>query len=198
MSVAWNDDGLQLASASDDKVVIIWTVHTGEKHAVLSFSIPAVQDMMKCTWSSNTVTNTAGHMTSTLTGHSESVNSVAWSPKGSEILSGSDDMTAIIWNVVTGDVVSVLRGHTSTVLSVAWSPDGAHVVTGSADATAIVWNVASLEIVCVLRGHTGQVKSVAWSQNSNQIVTSSVDQKVIIWNAFSGNILAALPAHFRV
>ena len=43
---------------------------------------------------------------------------------GSQIASGSDDKTVIIWDAATGDKVSELKGHSSYVTSVAWSPKG--------------------------------------------------------------------------
>ena len=57
-----------------------------------------------------------------LKGHSGRVESVKWSPNGSQVASGSADKTVIIWDAATGDKVSQLKGHSSDVMSVAWSP----------------------------------------------------------------------------
>ena len=59
-------------------------------------------------------------MISELKGHTGSVHSVAWSPGGDQIVSGSEDTTAIVWDVSTGNRVSTLSCHTGQVLSVAW------------------------------------------------------------------------------
>ena len=121
-----------------------------------------------------------------LKGHTERVNSVAWSPKGDQIASGSEDKTIIIWDTTTADKVSELKGHTGPVLSVAWSPNGNQVVSGSSDKTSLIWNVASGQKVAQLQGHTDYVRSVAWSPGGEQIATASDDKSVLVWDAESG------------
>ena len=71
-----------------------------------------------------------------LTGHTYWVNSVAFSPDGQHIVSGSSDRTIRVWNAVTGETsAGPFTGHTHPVSSVAFSPDGQHIVSGSYDGT---------------------------------------------------------------
>ena len=58
----------------------------------------------------------------TLTGHTDNVRSVAFSPDGETIASGSFDDTIKIWNARTGAEILTLTGHTGAVKSVAFSP----------------------------------------------------------------------------
>jgi eukaryotic-like serine/threonine-protein kinase len=67
------------------------------------------------------------------------VNSVAWSPDGKYIASGSDDKTVQVWEALTGKHQASYTGHTSTVYSVAWSPNGKYIASGSDDKTVKVW-----------------------------------------------------------
>ena len=60
----------------------------------------------------------------TLEGHSDPVNSVAFSPDGSRLASGSGDSTVRVWNVATGQVEQTLEGHSGLAYSVAFSPGG--------------------------------------------------------------------------
>jgi WD40 repeat protein len=66
-----------------------------------------------------------------LKGHTDSVNSVAFSTDGMRIVSGSYDKTVRVWDASTGAELNVLKGHTDSVNSVAFSTDGMRIVSGS-------------------------------------------------------------------
>src|SRR6476659_4690111 len=86
-----------------------------------------------------------------LSGHDDGVQSAAFSPDGSRIVTASWDKTARIWDVASARAlllarvlrlateIAVLRGHENTVTSAAFSPDGSRIVTGSSDKTARIW-----------------------------------------------------------
>jgi WD40 repeat protein len=65
--------------------------------------------------------------------HTDSVWSVAFSPDGQYIVSGSMDNLVKVWSVSGGKEVASLAGHTKSVFSGAFSPDGQHIVAGSGD-----------------------------------------------------------------
>ncbi len=69
------------------------------------------------------------------------MNSVAVSPDGRRIVSGSEDNTVVVWDLETGTPVHRLTGHQAAVNSVAVSPDGRRIVSGSVDQTVVVWNL---------------------------------------------------------
>jgi len=69
------------------------------------------------------------------------VRSVAYSPDGQRIISGSSDSTIRIWGAETGVAVGEpLEGHAYTVQSTTYSPDGQHIVSGSNDQTVRMWD----------------------------------------------------------
>ncbi|KAF5365814.1 hypothetical protein D9757_012674 [Collybiopsis confluens] len=123
-----------------------------------------------------------------LSGHKNGVTSVAFSPDGTRIVSGSGDKSVRIWNAENGTAVGTpFQGHTHWVSSVAFSPDGTRIVSGSWDNTVRIWNGEDGTAVGKpLQGHTESVCSVAFSPDGTRIVSGSGDTTVRIWNADSG------------
>ena len=79
----------------------------------------------------------------TLTEHSDQVRSVAASPDGRYLASGSRDRTVIIRDAKSGQKLKTLYGHSSGVISVCWSPDGKYLASGSYDYTLFIWDANS-------------------------------------------------------
>ena len=75
----------------------------------------------------------------TLTGHGNLVISVAFSPDGKTLASGSSDKTIKLWNLQTQKAIATLTGHSDEVYSAAFSPDGKTLASGSSDKTLKLW-----------------------------------------------------------
>ena len=126
--------------------------------------------------------------------HRSWVNSVAFSPDGGCLASGSDEIVRI-WNTVTGELEDELEGHTKSVLSVAFSHNGHFIVSGSGDKTVRIWNAATCETRYTLTGHTRDVTSLAISRNDEFVVSGSDDRMVRMWNTTMGVLLRELKGH---
>jgi hypothetical protein len=101
--------------------------------------------------------------------HKKMVHSVAFSPDGQTLASGSEDQTIILWDVATRQPRGApLIGHEGAVFSVAFSPDGQTLASGSADNTVRFWDVASRQPRgASLTGHKYYVTNVVFSPDVN-------------------------------
>ncbi|MFM5892187.1 MAG: hypothetical protein ACKOQS_28495, partial [Dolichospermum sp.] len=95
-----------------------------------------------------------GNLLQTLTGHSNRIRSVAYSPDGQTLASGSVDDTIKLWDVKTGNLLQTLSDHSSSVCSVAYSPDGQTLASGSDDKTIKLWDVKTGNLLQTLSGHS--------------------------------------------
>ena len=130
----------------------------------------------------------------TLTGHSDEVNSVAFSPDGQFLASGSSDFTVEGWNARTGESVGALAGNTGKVSSVTFSPDGELLASGGLDKTVRVWKLPVGEPFHAL-DHSDWVFSVAFGPDSRILASGGADKEIKLWNLKTGELLRVLSGH---
>ena len=119
-------------------------------------------------------------MLHTLEGHSNSVTSVAFSPNGKHVVSGSHEKTLRLWDAATGALQQTLEGHSDWVTSVAFSPNSKQVVSGSRDKTLRLWDAATGALQQTLEGYSDWVSSVAFSPKGKLIPTLHVSREWLV------------------
>ncbi|CAG8492194.1 14791_t:CDS:10 [Funneliformis mosseae] len=160
-SVAISPDALYVAAGSLDKIVRVWDARTGfllerlEGHKDSVYSVAFAPDGktlvsgsldktlklwdMSHPGRNNNGSGQKNQSKTTFTGHKDFVLSVAVSPDGRWVVSGSKDRGVQFWDPQTAQTQFMLQGHKNSVISVALSQTGKLFATGSGDCRARVW-----------------------------------------------------------
>ena len=111
------------------------------------------------------------------------IESAAFSPDGSQVVTASDDHTAQVWDARTGKPEGHPLRHQDIVWTARFSPDGTRVVTASEDKTAQLWNASTGNPLGDPMRHEKSVKSAEFSAEGTRIVTASEDATARLWDA---------------
>jgi WD40 repeat protein len=117
--------------------------------------------------------------------HDNSVQSVAFSPDGQVLASGSSDSQIRLWEVNSGQVVAIIAGHTDVVWNVAFSPSSSILASASADDTIRLWDTGDAQnpqLLSQLTEHLEDVLNVAFNREGNLLASASADDTVILWD----------------
>jgi WD40 repeat protein len=109
--------------------------------------------------------------------------SVAYSPTGAVLASGSSDETIRLWDINTSEEIDVLVGHTESVLTVAFSPDGMFLASGGADGTIRIWDtLKGVQIYQPLKDNPHYISCVSFSPDGKFFASCGSDKLIRLWD----------------
>jgi WD40 repeat protein len=118
--------------------------------------------------------------------HNGAIRALAWSADGNKLLSGADDQTAWIWDMVIERDIFGLSEHTGSISALAWSPNGQQVTTGDHGGTARIWDATTGTIIWTLTAHTSALTTVAYSLNGQHVFTGDDSGTAHLWDVKTG------------
>ena len=206
--LVFSPDGSTLAHGDFDYIVRFWDVRTGKE---VGFVFGQLNTVVFSPDGSTLVTTEVyspeaiwvwkvgqkkivgqKNRSETLQGHTQGITSMAFSPDGATLVSGSWDRTIRFWNARTGLHLRTLEGHAAPVTSVAFSADGLRLASGSSDGTVRLWDSETGLHVRTLEAHTTRVMFVAFSPNGD-VLTSQSDENIIrMWDTRTGEHVRTL------
>ena len=133
----------------------------------------------------------------TLEGHTHQINSLAMSPDGTTLASGSRDSTVRLWDTKTFEETATLRGSDSKIWSVAFSPDGSMLAAGTHRGWIALWDVAARERTGTLAGHTWWTNEVTFSPDGALLISGAYEDedKMKVWDVATGELITVLKGH---
>ncbi len=202
--VSFSRDGRLLATASDDTVARIWDAETFELLATLG-TLPSHDDQ-RCPVSAPVPLDADNDTpppapAPTPAGHKDLVLAAELNPNGRNLVTASEDGTAILWDVESRSKIAILEGHEDSVVSAFFRADGQQIVTASRDTTARIWDAATGALLHTLSGHDRELQDAVFSPDGRWIATAAggyedpKDNTARVWDAETGVQRAVLKGH---
>ena len=205
LAVACAPDGRTLASAGEDKVIVVRDAATGtvrnrlEGHTdvvtCLAFSpdgrtiASASYDATVRLWDAAN-----GRPAATLTGHDRWIFALAYSSDGQTIASAGSDRLIRLWDAKTGQTRGQLAGSTSAVRALAFAGDGRTLASADGDHLTM-WDPNRLAAMATLKGHRGTIRALAYAPGGGSLASAGEDGEVKLWDPRTGRERATLTGH---
>ena len=180
---------------------LVEAMQTGESAQILLENKESIGFVASPTYVLQTILDTLDNRSiqpwkhQTLLAHAERITSAEFSPDGKSVVTISDDRTAKVWSVKSGQEITTLMGHQEVLTAVQFNPRGDRIITTSADKTARLWDAKSGREIKKFVGHQGKIQSVIVSPDGRQLLTASVDRTARLWDMKSGRELVKFVGH---
>jgi WD40 repeat protein len=213
-SVAFSPDSSMLASCGEDNQVVIWEINLDTHRVIrndtkarfISFSpdgkIIAVanakvegEDATIKLWDAQT-----HGLIKTIPAHKDWIQTIAFSPDGQRLASGSRDKTIKIWDLIGDECLELLDGNADQVWTLAFSDDGKILASSGENSIIRLWDTVKGICLKVLRGHEQRVRTLAFSPSTDSqiLVSGSDDQSIRLWDIDKSECIHSLRGYTDV
>ena len=201
-SVSISPDEQWLATGLANGTVQIWNMKTHQMRTELKVSQSAINSVAfsndsrtlvaagcaeftedACSAGQLTIWNMKDLKMRQVTGHSDEINSIEFSPDDKLLASGAEDGSIIFWKIANWEQDGKAIRGTSSVLKVAFSHNAKWLAASGLDGSVVIWDVASRRINGQpLMGHTSLVSGLSFNQEDSLLASSSWDNTIILWD----------------
>ena len=122
-----------------------------------------------------------GQLLRKLQGHHDAILSLALSPDGKLLATGSYDQTIRIWDTATGQELQTLTGHNGGVFGLSFRPDGRVLASASSDRTVKLWDVATGQRLDTLSQALKEETAVVFSPDGKRLAAAGADNRIRLW-----------------
>ncbi|WP_346293095.1 NACHT domain-containing protein [Sphaerothrix gracilis] len=205
----FSPDSRFLAIGSDYQVQLwdlekaqVWQTWQGSRHPVSSFAgdfnqnllVSGHRDASVRVWQVNLYSNHS--RCQQVFKHQNWVRTLAISPDGAWLASGSDDCYVHLRSTAVADSMRLLSGHTDPVRSLAFDPTSEILASAGQDGTIRLWQVETGALITQLLGHTATVYALAFSADGRWLASGD-DQSIRLWEIATGRFQSIEQAHSR-
>jgi U3 small nucleolar RNA-associated protein 13 len=127
--------------------------------------------------------------------HEKDINTICVAPNDKFFATGSQDKTAKLWNVDTGEQIGVFKGHKRGVWCARFSPVDQVLATSSGDKTVKIWSLKDFTCLKTFEGHTNSVLRVDFLTAGMQLLSAGSDGLVKVWTIKSNECASTLDNH---
>lgn len=218
-AVALSPDGATAAAALDEGRIVAWDLQTGAE--ILDFrpgsgiqSSAHTGAVLSAAFSPNSQRLFSGgednililwdvvraEETLRFERQRTSVQTVAFSPDGSTVLSGSavsnenpvGDLRS--WDITTGRIIQQFVGHETRISSVAYTPDGSAILAGDSGGMLLLWDSASAQVIRAFKSsgnvaHASTIYALDFTEDGLRAISASRDKTLILWDVATGTMI---------
>lgn len=205
-NVAFSPDNSLLASDSEDNIITLRDIKTGDLKLTLSGHTDRVRSLTFSQDGKKLISGgddelirfwdvTTGKQVVTIAGHAGHVSEVICSLNGELLASYGSDRMIHLWNANTGEFMHTLAGHTGSISSISISPDSKLLASGNQDGKIRIWDTKTGNVCKTITATTDAdgVNAVVFSPDGKTLVSNNYNDDVIqFWNFAKGERLKSI------